>query len=57
MFQKNRWDEKLDYPWQNVKKIWMRYWNKKKPILLDKSIPNIMRVSSIKKHFNPIYLI
>ena len=29
----------------------MKYWDQTKPVLLDKSIPNIMRVKEIKKEF------
>ena len=54
MFQKDRWDEKVQYPWEKVKKIWLKYWDFSKPIFLDKSIPNIMRVDEIEKVFSPI---
>ena len=54
MFQNDRWDEKVQYPWKKVKKIWMRYWDCSKPIFLNKSIPNIMRVDEIQKVFSPI---
>ena len=54
MFQKDRWDPKVNYPWEEVKKVWMRYWDFSKPIFLDKSIPNIMRVNEIESVFSPI---
>tara|TARA_B100000700_G_scaffold311037_1_gene392351 strand:+ start:841 stop:1662 length:822 start_codon:yes stop_codon:yes gene_type:complete len=54
MFQKDRWDEKVQYPWKKVRKIWMKYWDYSKPIFLNKSIPNIMRVDEIQKVFSPI---
>jgi len=57
MFQKNRWDKNVKYPWKKIKTIWMKYWDQTKPILLDKSIPNIMRVKEIKEEFNNIYFI
>ena len=57
MFQKNRWNENVKYPWDKVKKIWLKYWNTAKLVLLDKSIPNIMRVSDIKKEFNNLFFI
>ena len=57
MFQKNRWNENIKYPWKDIKKAWMKYWDQTKPILLDKSIPNIIRVKEIKKEFNEIYFI
>ena len=54
MFQKDRWNENVQYPWKKVRKIWLKYWDYSKPILLDKSIPNIMRVDEIEKVFSPI---
>jgi len=57
MFQKNRWDKSVKYPWDKIKKIWLKYWDLSKPILLDKSIPNIMRVSDIKKEFENIFFV
>jgi len=57
MFQKNRWNEHVKYPWDKVKKVWLKYWNTSKLVLLDKSIPNIIRVSDIKKEFNNLFFI
>ena len=54
MFKKDRWNPEVKYPWQKVKKIWLRYWDYSKPIFLDKSIPNIMRVDDIQRVFRPI---
>ena len=57
MFQKNRWDENVKYDWKKIKNVWMRYWDQSKSVLLDKSIPNIMRVNAIKKEFKNIFFI
>ena len=54
MFQKDRWNENVQYPWEEVRKTWLRYWDYSKPVFLDKSIPNIMRVDEIEKVFSPI---
>ena len=35
----------------------MRYWDLSKPILLDKSVPNIIRTDEISKAFNRVYYI
>ena len=43
MFKKDRWRPEVKYPWEEVKKIWLRYWDYSASIFLDKSIPNIMR--------------
>lgn len=57
MFQKDRWNEDTKYDWKKIKNIWMRYWDQSKSVLLDKSIPNIMRVDAIKKEFENISFI
>jgi len=57
MFDKNRWNTKAKLPWKKIKNTWRKYWDLSKPILLDKSIPNIMRVKDIKKVFHPISFI
>ncbi len=57
MFQKDRWNPEVKYPWNKVKKVWTKYWDYSKPIFLDKSIPNIMRVDEIEKVFTPIKFI
>ena len=54
MFQSDRWDKKVTYPWNEIREIWLKYWDFSKPIFLDKSIPNIMRVEEIEKVFSPI---
>ena len=57
MFDKQRWNEEKYIPWQKVKDIWSKYWDLSKPILMDKSTPNIIRVSDIKQVFKPISFI
>ncbi len=57
MFTKDRWSEKKNYNWKKIKKIWMKYWDKSKPILLEKSIQNIMYTKEIKKEFQDVFFI
>ena len=57
MFENNRWKKNVSLPWEKIKTVWHKYWDLSKPILLDKSIPNIMRVNDIKEFFNPISFI
>lgn len=52
-----RWDESLDFDWQLIKNEWMKYWDLSRPVLLEKSPPNIIRAKSINQHFNPAYFI
>ena len=57
MFEKNRWEKNANLPWEQIKRVWHKYWDLSKVILLDKSIPNIMRVKEIKSVFSPISFI
>ena len=57
MFKKDRWENKEEYPWAFIKKEWLKYWDFRKKILLDKSCTNIMRLEAINKFFeNSFYI-
>ena len=51
MFHDDRWDIQKQFPWQTIKRIWIKYWDLSKAVLLEKSPPNIIRAISIQKHF------
>jgi len=53
MFHDQRWNEQLDYDWSLIKKEWLKYWDLRKPILLEKSPSNIFRANSIEEEFKP----
>lgn len=57
LFTKDRWsvDKKID--WIKVKNIWHKYWDISKPILLEKSPPNIIRADKIKQYFKKVKFI
>ena len=57
MFYNKGWDTDVSYPWEKIKKIWMKYWDQRKTILMDKSNTNIMRVTEIKKVFDNIFFL
>ena len=58
MFDHNRrWDETMNYDWHQIKREWHKYWNRHKPILLEKSPPNLIRADKIELHFEPSYFI
>lgn len=46
-----RWDTSIDFDWKLIRKEWMKYWDTTKPILLEKSPPNLIRAASINKAF------
>jgi len=54
MFYNKGWHTDVSYPWERIKKVWMKYWDQRKTILMDKSNTNIMRVAAIKKVFDNI---
>lgn len=53
----NRWSPELELPWPKIKRVWRRSWNLNKPVLVDKSPPNIVRAAEIQNHFSPAYFI
>jgi len=58
MYDHNRRHEPdLDFDWEFIKKEWLKYWDTTKPILSEKSPPNIIRAHSISKVFIPSYFI
>ena len=51
------WDRDLQLPWGDIKATWERYWDASKPVLLEKSPPNIVRATTIAEHFVPAQFI
>lgn len=51
------WHPEKVMPWQEIKAVWHRYWDKDKRYLLEKSPPNIIRAKEIQAHFQPAYFI
>lgn len=51
------WDRDLQLPWGDIKAAWERYWDASKPVLLEKSPPNIVRATTIAEHFVPAQFI
>ena len=49
----DRWDEDKQMPWLDIEKAWKQHWDLDKPILLEKSPPNIARADQIDQHFEP----
>ena len=57
MFYNKGWHNEVSYPWAKIKKVWMKYWDQRKPILLDKTNTNIMRVNEIEKVFDNTFFL
>jgi len=54
MFYNKGWHDEVSYPWKKIKNVWMKYWDQRKDVLMDKTNTNIMRVSAIKKVFDNV---
>lgn len=47
------WVKEHELPWPRIKQIWDAHWDQGKPVLLEKSPPNIIRTKDIERHFQP----
>lgn len=52
-----KWDDSYAVNWNFVKTEWEKYWNLSRPILLEKSPPNLVRAKDISNYFKPSYFI
>ena len=57
MFYNKGWHNEVTYPWEKIKKVWMKYWDQRKTILMDKTNTNIMRVQEIKEVFDNTFFL
>jgi hypothetical protein len=53
----DQYDPEEKYDWNFIKAPWLKYWDRTKPILLEKSPPNLVRARQISDHFQPAYFI
>ena len=53
----DRWNVEKTINWHRVRRRWRRRWDFRKPILLEKSPPNILRMGQIAHYFTPCYFI
>lgn len=47
------WDAERALPWPQIKDVWESYWDHSKPVLLEKSPPNLLRATELVQHFKP----
>ncbi|MFT4519934.1 MAG: hypothetical protein ACI9JM_002334 [Halioglobus sp.] len=45
------WNAEHQLPWPQIKSVWESYWDHSKPVLLEKSPPNLIRTQEIVQHF------
>lgn len=48
------WVKEHRLPWDTIKAAWEQHWDQQKPVLLEKSPPNIIRTAEIVQHFKPV---
>lgn len=53
----NRWNPNVDFDWTFIKNEWLKYWDLRKPVLLEKSPASIVRAKSLEDNFEPAYFI
>jgi len=51
------WDAGYALPWPEIKRVWESYWDREKPVLLEKSPPNLIRTGDLLAHFEPVRFI
>ena len=46
-----------ELPWNYIRQVWEKFWDLNKPLLLEKSPPNLMRAKDIEKNFEDTHFI
>ncbi|MEZ5503376.1 MAG: sulfotransferase [Halioglobus sp.] len=54
LMREKPWDAAHALPWPRIKQVWESYWDMRKPVLLEKSPPNMIRTRDILAHFRPV---
>ena len=54
VMRRDPWNADITLPWTDIKKVWDGYWDRTKPLLVEKSPPNLIRTRDILEHFKPI---
>lgn len=52
--RRDPWNRDAELPWARIKQVWDGYWNHDKPLLVEKSPPNLIRTGDIRAHFDPV---
>ncbi len=57
IMRESPWKAEAELPWPDIKRVWETYWDRDKPLLLEKSPPNMIRTRHIRRHFQPVRFI
>ena len=47
------WNRERELPWSRIRAAWDGYWDRSKPVLVEKSPPNLVHAEAIAAHFDP----
>jgi hypothetical protein len=47
------WNADRRLPWDEIRDVWRSHWDLTKPVLVEKSPPNLTQVDAIRRHFVP----
>lgn len=53
LMREKPWQADHPLPWDEIKKVWEKHWDHSKPVLLEKSPPNLLRAQALAEHFSP----
>jgi len=51
------WNPDVVLPWPEIKEVWDGYWDQSRPLLVEKSPPNLLRADEIVRHFHPAHFL
>ena len=57
IMRRDPWNAEAKLPWKEIKAVWDGYWDLAKPLLVEKSPPNLLRAGDIAAHFSPVYFL
>lgn len=53
LMREKPWQADHELPWPTIKSVWEQHWDHSKPLLLEKSPPNLVRAHALAQHFTP----
>jgi hypothetical protein len=53
----DHWNPEMRWDWSPISEVWHSYWNTSKPVLLEKSPPNLLRAPKMEAQFEPAYFL
>jgi hypothetical protein len=57
VMRQSPWNPDVVLPWSRIKEVWDGYWDQSRPLLVEKSPPNLVRADDIVKYFHPVHFL